>query len=360
MADAANEEELQLILSLDDTDVEEHKDDQASPSIRQSTNSFTVDELISVLERISSSMVKPEAALATAILLKTREKEEFTALDCFVSAFVEAFRQCNDCVQNFQSDSIRAIKLEREFSTLRKDQDSELFMAWIQLAGDAHSSRVDCSLVVFQHVLQHFWSCVTLKEDPPVVAEPQSPTVNVGELLGSRDEAEREAIRRHAGWAVKRARDVIHSGATVISIKRSKDDNTATEVTKKCLLLFFEKFGEDQRQDSGKFLFIVNDVVLHFFIIMHKMVQDYFESGIDKDTVVQCLKHLSVSEHLRAEWKKVVGVLSGEDEAASIILLQRIASMFVKSKQQIIREQLHLKPQKHSKSLRQTLSGRKK
>ena len=47
MAVAANEEELQLILSLDDTDVD--KDDQASPSIWQSTNSFTVNELISVL-----------------------------------------------------------------------------------------------------------------------------------------------------------------------------------------------------------------------------------------------------------------------------------------------------------------------
>ena len=44
MVVAANEEEPQLILSLDDTDVE--KDDQASPSIRQSTNSFTFNELI--------------------------------------------------------------------------------------------------------------------------------------------------------------------------------------------------------------------------------------------------------------------------------------------------------------------------
>ena len=132
MAVAANEE-LHLILSLDDTDVD--KDNQASPSIRQSTNRFTVNELISVLERISSSMIK---------LLNTRGKELFTAFDCFASAFVETFRQCNDCVQNVKSDSVRAIKLEREFSTLRNDQNSELFMAWIQLAGDAHSSRVDC------------------------------------------------------------------------------------------------------------------------------------------------------------------------------------------------------------------------
>ena len=44
MVVAASEEELQLILNLDDTDVD--KDDQASPSIRQSTISFTVNELV--------------------------------------------------------------------------------------------------------------------------------------------------------------------------------------------------------------------------------------------------------------------------------------------------------------------------
>ena len=49
-----------------------------------------------------------------------------------------------------------------------------------------------------------------------------------------------------------------------------------------------------------------------------------------------------------------------EEKAASIIVLQRVVSMFVKSKQQIIREQLHLKPQKKSKSLRQTLYHNKK
>ena len=57
MVVAANEEELQLILCLDHTEFD--KDHQASPSIQQSTNRFTVNELISVLERISSSMIKP-------------------------------------------------------------------------------------------------------------------------------------------------------------------------------------------------------------------------------------------------------------------------------------------------------------
>jgi hypothetical protein len=45
------EEGFDLILSLDDTDVE--KDDKTSPIIRQSTDAFTTNEVIAVLERIS-------------------------------------------------------------------------------------------------------------------------------------------------------------------------------------------------------------------------------------------------------------------------------------------------------------------
>ena len=40
-------------------------------------------------------------------------------------------------------------------------------------------------------------------------------------------------------------------------------------------------------------------------------------------------------------------------KAAGILMVQRIAPMFVKSKQQIIREQLQLKAQKHSTTFRQ-------
>ncbi|CAB4010427.1 Hypothetical predicted protein [Paramuricea clavata] len=69
-------------------------------------------------------------------------------------------------------------------------------------------------------------------------------------------------------------------------------------------------------------------------------------------------KYLFESKDLCAEWKRAIGDLLGdEEEAASIIILQRITSMFVKSKQQIIWEQLNLKPQ--SESLRQTFAGKK-
>ena len=46
--------------------------------------------------------------------------------------------------------------------------------------------------------------------------------------------------------------------------------------------------------------------------------------------------------------------------AASVLLLQRVVVMFLKSKQQIIREQLQLKANKQSASLRQTVKSKQK
>ena len=55
-------------------------------------------------------------------------------------------------------------------------------------------------------------------------------------------------------------------------------------------------------------------------------------------------------------WQKLLGSEDNETfRAGSVILLQRIVTMFLKSKQQIIREQLQLKGNKQSSSLRQTV-----
>ena len=217
--------------------------------------------------------------------------------------------------------------------------------------------RVMCSYIHgdISACSSHFWSCVALqgRTGQSVDKEHHSVSLDCGKE-NCDDQAEREAIRRHAGWAIKHARDVINSGSTIVFIKQSKDDKSpAIQVTKRCLLSFFENFGMDQHQDSGKYLFILNDATLEFFIVLHKDVETFIGTGMDKDIVVRCLQYLSCNQHIRTEWKKIVGVLSGENQAASIIILQRLVSMFLKSKQQIIREQLHLKPQKQSKSLRQ-------
>ena len=104
-----------------------------------------------------------------------------------------------------------------------------------------------------------FWSFVALKFSP---TDPCSD--GVLHKTGDLDEAEKQAIRYHAGWAVKRARDGILSTSVPFSIKKSKDDTTETIVSKECLLNLLKEMGTDQRQDSGKFLFIINDTLLDF------------------------------------------------------------------------------------------------
>ena len=56
------------------------------------------------------------------------------------------------------------------------------------------------------------------------------------------DASEREAVRQHSGWVIKRARDAINTGNKTVSIKQSQGLPTLIEVTKERLLAFFEKF----------------------------------------------------------------------------------------------------------------------
>ena len=70
---------------------------------------------------------------------------------------------------------------------------------------------------------------------------------------------------------------------------------------------------------------------------------------------------LSKDSNLRKMWQKLLG--DEDDEifcAGSVILLQRVVTMFLKSKQQITREQLQLKANKQSSSLRETVGKRQK
>ena len=111
----SEDEELQQIISLDDTDLDTNS---SLPGVGTTTG-FTVNDLIAVLDRVSSSKIKCEAELANTILANTREKKCLNPLCCFVSSHVDAIRECSDRIKKVKNNSIRAIKLEREFSTLR-------------------------------------------------------------------------------------------------------------------------------------------------------------------------------------------------------------------------------------------------
>ena len=86
------------------------------------------------------------------------------------------------------------------------------------------------------------------------IASSESPSnvpVSNGQIAFMQDEAEKEAVRCHGEWAVKRTREDVLYAWIGMSTKQAKDDRTRTKVTRGCLLSLLERLGSDQRQDCG-------------------------------------------------------------------------------------------------------------
>lgn len=72
---------------------------------------------------------------------------------------------------------------------------------------------------------------------------------------------------------------------------------------------------------------------------------------VQTKTLQTCLTFLSEDPNLRRLWQKLLGDEDDETfRAGSVMLLERVVIMFLKSKQQIIREQLQLKDNQQSSS----------
>lgn len=68
--------------------------------------------------------------------------------------------------------------------------------------------------------------------------------------------------------------------------------------------------------------------------------------------LVDCLDNLSKNTEIREQWSRIVPT---SDVSSSVVLLQRIVTFFLKSKQQILWEKGGLKPNKGSMAIRQQL-----
>ena len=93
---------------------------------------------------------------------------------------------------------------------------------------------------------------------------------------------------------------------------------------------------------------------MHFAV--ERLVKTGLNSNADKDILEKCIQFLSKDLQLRELWYGVVGKEDDElFKASCVLILQRVVIMFVKSKQQILREQFELKARKESCSLRQSI-----
>ena len=268
---------------------------------------------------------------------------------CYTKTEVENTRQKKEVI------------LERQFGMTRSSSfyHYAIKQSWGKLIGyDVFSKNAhfhQASEQLLQQILQHFWSLNSGSQFTSVQNIYDGETQSGSEELQKYcDESELDSIRDHGGWVIKRARENILKGGDV----RAKESVGGSEVIygdKADAMKIIAIMGEDVKQQDGKFRFIHENIV-PFFVFLHNLVEsliDLRNLALEKGNILtSCLEKLSKSKELRDKWDSIT---STTPNAASVFVLQNIVMFFVKSKQQIIREQRGLKPNKKSMAIRQQL-----
>ena len=109
--------------------------------------------------------------------------------------------------------------------------------------------------------------------------------------------------------------------------------------------------GEDRKQPDESYRFYVYEHVVPSLFFSHIFVENLL-SPINiirgKGNILKyCLDQMSVNRELRDRWNELT---PNSDMRASVVVLQRVVTFFIKSKQQIFREE-GLKPNKKSVAL---------
>ena len=321
-----------------------------------------------------------ESSAARTLLSKTFQHNEDQHDDpalLFLKEISISFESCFRNVQDIKYVNVKMTKLESSFKTLR--EKPSITTNWALLLDACGLQSSETTNKILNHVLQHFWTSIVLSESHDLNEEHDF-VANLSNSLSSTASStsstlhdnehsvssmEGKTIQEHAGWVIKRVRDWINAGPEVHKMQISKSNATGIEVHKSYLQSLIERLGKDNLVQPGKYLFMPGCNVLEVFIYLHEIVEKIVKDGlnvcVEKDILKKCIHYLSEDNDLRKMWRTLLG---DEDtdmfRAASVLLLQRAAVMFLKSKQQIIREQLQLKANKQSASLRQTVKSRQK
>ena len=225
--------------------------------------------------------------------------------------------------------------------------------------------------IVLNYVLQHFWSSVVLNDSCDLDENStlrdlstSSAACSSSSSLQSVDgleNIEAKSIQEHAGFVCKRVRDLFKDRPAVHKIQVSKTKNVQVEVSKHFMLSLIQRFGHDTLIQPGRFLFIPILDVLDVFVYLHNIIEHLTQNMCRRRHIKNMFNFLSEDPNLRLLWQKLLGDEDDETfRAGSVMLLQRVVIMFLKSKQKIIREQLQLKDNQQSSSLRQIVGKSRK
>ena len=311
-----------------------------------------ISSFISKMEKIYN-VEKDEGKLVRLLLATTKNSGgKIKILHAFINCLSAFFKEITSACETEKDLQKREIKLEKKFTEMRCSGIHYVNVSkiWHQVCSAQAFYNVSVRNDILQLILQHFWvSGFKLNKS------------NSGEMsttfhtcVTNPDENETETILDHAGWAIKRTRDVITKGTENIQLKQNNDpDSALVNAEKTTALTIIRELGEDVAQPDGTHRFKVHEKASDFFTYLHTQVEGHLHKNIvfeRGDVLRKCLDGLSLDSDLRTKWMNLIG--SNWDIKASIVVLQRIVTFFVKSKQQIIREKEGLKPNKNSVSLR--------
>ena len=166
------------------------------------------------------------------------------------------------------------------------------------------------------------------------------------------DEDEKKAILRHAGWAIKRARDTVSESPDNILMTEFTDMEAS--LSKTILLSIFKALGNDTKNSDGKYYFVPNDSLVDLFQYLHVIVNDQLKLAINEakeDAPSIVLLKLSSDSHLRKLWNDVLSDKSF-DNPSKLFILHQVCFFFIKSKQKMVVETMNLNPNKKSEAQR--------
>ena len=157
-----------------------------------------------------------------------------------------------------------------------------------------------------------------------------------------------DAVKDHAGWAIKWARDIIKSSTVdKLRIKNQVLMILGTKLTNQWLWSYYQSLETLRNNKKGVLDLYQGEKSLHV-VVDNLLSKSQFV--VEKERVVtNCLQQLSTDQRLISE---------GFTKPVAGCVLQKVCIMFVKSKQQVAGDKFALKPQKGSVELREERGGK--
>ena len=332
-------------------------------SILSNINAKNVETFLQTLARIYGPLsVSHETEIIKMALATFSDGNRSDVVKTFLETICELVKDCFQDTKGQKITQNKAIDLEKKFAEKRSSGPiyCAIKKSWecvlsTRITGNTEAGVHQASVEILQQVLQHCWSSSSSSSHGKIEVDKVPIAYSQFNYEGKNDY---ESIRDHAGWAIKRARDVIMKGHNLIPAKENVDEKSAVvHADKTTALSLISQLGEDVKQPDGSYRFLAYEHVVPFFTFLHMLVENIMNPtnliSQRGNILMECLDQLSKNKELRKKWMNLTPTNS--DIKASVVVLQRIVTFFVKSKQQIIREKEGLKPNKNSMAIRQEL-----